>query len=42
MADVAFISIALAFFAICALYVRACDRIVRAGDDEAKNPAESQ
>ncbi len=41
MADIVFVAIALAFFAICVLYVRWCDRIigpdevapVRSGDD---------
>ena len=28
MADIVFIAIALAFFALCALYVRWCDRII--------------
>ncbi len=32
MADVVFVAIALAFFAICALYVRWCDVII--GPDE--------
>ncbi len=32
MADIVFIAIALAFFALCALYVRWCDRII--GTDE--------
>ena len=32
MADVVFVAIALAFFAICALYVRWCDIII--GPDE--------
>ena len=32
MADVVFVAIALAFFAICALYVRWCDIII--GHDE--------
>jgi hypothetical protein len=33
MADIGFVAIALAFFALCVLYVRWCDRII--GDDEA-------
>lgn len=28
MADIIFISVALAFFALCALYVHWCDRII--------------
>lgn len=28
MADIIFIAVALAFFALCALYVRWCDRII--------------
>lgn len=31
MADVVFLTITIAFFALCALYVRACDGIVRSG-----------
>ena len=34
MADFVYIAIALAFFALCVLYVVWCDRIV--GDDEAR------
>jgi hypothetical protein len=33
MADVVFIAVALAFFALCALYVRGLDRIVRAAEE---------
>ena len=32
MADIVFVAIALAFFAICVLYVQWCDRII--GRDE--------
>ncbi len=28
MADIIFIAVALAFFALCAVYVRLCDRII--------------
>jgi hypothetical protein len=28
MSDLVFVAIALAFFAVCALYVRWCDRII--------------
>jgi hypothetical protein len=28
MADVIFVAVALAFFAVCALYIRWCDRII--------------
>lgn len=38
MADVVFVSVALAFFGLCALYVRACDAIVRSND--APGPAD--
>jgi hypothetical protein len=34
MADVVFIALAIAFFAICVLYVRGCDRIVASADDD--------
>ena len=33
MADIVFVAIALAFFALCVLYVKWCDRII--GRDEA-------
>jgi hypothetical protein len=33
MADVVFIIIVIAFFALCAALVVGCDRIVRSGDD---------
>ena len=32
MSDVIFIAVIVAFFALCALYVQWCDRIVGAGD----------
>jgi hypothetical protein len=35
MADVVFVLLTIAFFAIAAAFVRACDRIVGAGDDVA-------
>jgi hypothetical protein len=34
MADIIFVLVAVAFFGLCALYVRACDRLVR-GSEEA-------
>lgn len=33
MADIVFIAVALAFFALCVAYVRGLDRIVRAGEE---------
>lgn len=33
MADVVFIGIAAAFFAVCVLYIRGLDRLVRASTD---------
>jgi hypothetical protein len=33
MADILFVATALAFFAICALYVRWCDRIIGTDED---------
>ena len=33
MADLAFVGAGLGFFALCALYVRACERIVAPGDE---------
>jgi hypothetical protein len=32
MADVVFIAVILAFFAVCVLYVRLCDRIIARGE----------
>jgi hypothetical protein len=37
MADIIFVAIALGFFALCALYVRWCDRII--GPDVFEVPA---
>lgn len=34
MADLVFLAITLGFFALCVLYVRACDVIVRSGHAE--------
>jgi hypothetical protein len=36
MADIVFVVIALAFFGLCVLYVRACDRLVRSTEEEAE------
>jgi hypothetical protein len=33
MADIIFVAVALAFFGLCVLYVRACDRLVRGAED---------
>ncbi len=41
MEDVVFIGIALAFFAVCIVYVRGLDRIVRTGE-EAEAAQESE
>lgn len=32
MADVVFMLIVVAFFAVCVLYIRACDRVITGGD----------
>jgi hypothetical protein len=40
MADVAFVAVIIGFFALCALFVRGCDRIVRSDDSESGAPAE--
>jgi hypothetical protein len=34
MADIVFIALTMAFFAICVLYVRGCDRIISSADDD--------
>ena len=33
MADVVFVALIIAFFALCALYVRGLDRLVRSAED---------
>ena len=33
MADVVFVAAALGFFAVCLLYLRACEQIVTSGDE---------
>ena len=40
MADVIFIAITIAFFAICAAYVQWCDKII--GPDEFEVPASDE
>jgi hypothetical protein len=35
MADIVFVLVTLAFFAICWAFVRGCERILRSGDEEA-------
>jgi hypothetical protein len=39
MADIVFVAIGLAFFALCVLYVRWCDNIM--GPDEVVRPADA-
>jgi hypothetical protein len=33
MADIVFVLIAVAFFALCGLYIRGCERILRSGEE---------
>jgi hypothetical protein len=40
MADIIFIAVALAFFALCALYVHWCDRIIGPDVFAATEPAD--
>ena len=40
MADVAFVAVLLAFFALATLFVRGCDRII--GSEEAEMTAEAE
>jgi hypothetical protein len=42
MADVAFVLVIIGFFALCAAFVRGCDRIVRSEDDGAGPVTEVQ
>lgn len=37
MADVVFILIVVAFFALCVAYVRGCERLIAAADDAPEN-----
>lgn len=39
MADIVFIAIGLAFFAVCVGYVRGLDRIARAAEDDEERAA---
>lgn len=32
MADIVFVLVALAFFGVCVVYIRACDRLVRGSE----------
>ena len=41
MADVVFILIVVAFFAVCVLYIRACDRVITGGDSPADGAEEA-
>jgi hypothetical protein len=34
MADVVFVAVTIAFFALCVLYVRGLDRLMRSAEDE--------
>jgi hypothetical protein len=36
MADLVFILIVVAFFALCALYIRACEHIIQGVDEDAE------
>jgi hypothetical protein len=38
MGDIIFVLIAVAFFAVCVAYVRACDRLVRRSEETADSP----
>jgi hypothetical protein len=40
MPDVVFIAVILAFFGLCALYIRACDRILQGTEESADSPSE--
>jgi hypothetical protein len=42
MADVVFVLTAIAFFALCVLYVRACERIVGSTADVEDSPSEAR
>jgi hypothetical protein len=41
MADIVFIAVALAFFALCVAYVRGLDRLVRAAEEAEAVQAEA-
>jgi len=40
MADIVFVLIVLAFFALCLLYVRGCERILGKVEDTVESPTE--
>jgi hypothetical protein len=40
MADVVFVGLTLVFFALCGLYVRACERLISGPEDAAETPTE--
>jgi hypothetical protein len=40
MADVVFVLISVAFFALCALYIRGCERILKSTEESADVPEE--
>jgi hypothetical protein len=40
MPDVIFVIVSIAFFGLCVLYVRGCDRIIRGAEESAETPGE--
>ena len=40
MADIVYVVVIIGFFALCAAFVRSCDRIVRSDDDGSADAAE--
>lgn len=40
MADVVFVAISVAFFGLCALYIKACERILSGAEETAEGPSE--
>ena len=40
MPDIIFVAVILAFFGLCALYIRGCDRILQGTEEPADSPSE--
>ena len=38
MADIVFVLVSVAFFGLCVLYIRGCERILRSNEETADTP----
>ena len=41
MPDVIFVGIVVAFFALCVLYIKGCERILRSGEEDGDGVSEA-